>query len=53
MKKIKYDLKEMLAEVAKDEQAGKPVSRIVSQDAIAGMLKQKKSPASVPERNGP
>jgi len=52
MKKIKYDLKEMLAEAARDEQANKPVARIISQDAIADMLKQKKPPAGAPERHG-
>lgn len=52
MKKIKYNLKEMLADVAKDEAGSKPVHRIISQAAIAEMLKKAKGPATEASRQG-
>ncbi len=40
MKKIKYNLQAMLADAARDEAGAKAARQLVSQNAIAAMLKQ-------------
>lgn len=52
MKKIKYNLKEMMADIEKDEAASKPVHKIISQDAIAEMLKKTQTPTPEPKQHG-
>ena len=52
MKKIKYNLKELMADAEKDEVATKPVHKIISQDNIAELLKQAKVPAKAATQNG-
>ena len=52
MKKIKYNLKELMADADKDEVATKPVHRIISQDTIAEILKKTKSSAKEANQNG-
>lgn len=52
MKKIKYNLKELMADAEKDEAAAKPVHKIISQDNISEMLKKTKSPAKETNKNG-
>ncbi len=53
MKKIKYNLNEMLAEADKDEAATKPVRRIINQDSISEMLRKTKPPPKEAKQNGP
>jgi len=52
MKKIKYNLKELMADAEKDEAATKPVYKIISQDSISEMLKKTRSPAKEANQNG-
>ncbi|MDD5676673.1 MAG: hypothetical protein PHW60_01615 [Kiritimatiellae bacterium] len=52
MKKIKYNLKELMADAEKDEAATRPVYKIISQDNIAELLKKAKRPASAANQNG-
>lgn len=52
MKKLKYNLKEMMAEAEKDEAATKPVHKIISQDTIAELLKKTRLPAKAATQNG-
>jgi len=52
MKKIKYNLKELMADAEKDEAAAKPVRRIISQDNISEMLKKARSPAKEASQSG-
>ena len=52
MKKIKYNLKELMADAAKDEAATKPVHKIISQDNIAELLGKTKVTVKDANRNG-
>ena len=52
MKKIKYNLKELMAEAEEDEAATKPVHKIISQDTIAELLKKTRAPAKDANQNG-
>ena len=52
MKKIKYNLKELMADAEKDEAATKPVYKIISQDAISELLKKTKNPEKEANQNG-
>lgn len=52
MKKIKYNLKEMMADAEKDDAATKPVHKIMSQDNIAELLKKTKVQAQNVNPNG-
>ena len=52
MKKIKYNLKELMADAEKDEAATKPVHKIISQDTITELLKKTKIPAKDASQNG-
>ena len=52
MKKIKYNLKELMADAEKDKAATKPVHRIISQDTILEMLKKTQSPAKETPQHG-
>ena len=52
MKKIKYNLKELMADAEKDEAATKPVHKIISQDNIAELLKKTKISAKDANQNG-
>ena len=52
MKKIKYNLKELMADAEKDEAAIKPVHKIISQDTITELLKKTKIPAKDASQNG-
>ena len=45
MKKVKYSLKEIMADAEKDEAATKPVHKIISQDNISELLKKSRLPA--------
>ena len=51
MKKIKYDLKELMADAEKDEAANKPVHKIISQEKIVELLKKTKAPAKDANHN--
>ena len=52
MKKIKYNLKELMADAEKDEAATKPVHKIISQDNISELLRQTRIPAKDANPNG-
>jgi len=52
MKKMKYNLKDMIADTEKDEAITKPVYKIISQDAISEMMKKGKNPAKEANQNG-
>jgi len=52
MKKIKYNLTELMAEAEKDDAATKPVRKIISQDTISEMLQKIKRPAKEANQNG-
>jgi hypothetical protein len=49
MRNIKFNLKELMADAAKDEAATKPAHKIISQDNISALLKKTK--LSVQEAN--
>jgi len=52
MKKMKYNLKELMADAEKDEAATRLVRKIISQDTIAELLKKTKLPAKEAKQNG-
>ena len=52
MKKIKYNLKELMADAEKDEAATKPVHKIISQAHIAELLRQSKPAPKDANQNG-
>ena len=52
MKKIKYNLKAIMADAEKDETVIQPAHKIISQDNIAELLKKTKLPAKDANQNG-
>lgn len=52
MKKIKYNLKELMADAEKDETASKPIRQLVSQDVISEMLKKAKNSGKEAKQHG-
>ncbi len=48
MKKLKFNLKEILADVEQDNTAAKPIHQLISQEAITEMLKHNPGPKTAP-----
>ena len=51
MKKTKYNLKELMADAARDAEAAKPVHKIISQENIAELIKKASTPAKTLAEN--